>query len=233
MKRVKQTYFEERISGVRNSFSRLINTMDVYRRISKGNVPKDNSPREVKEAMLELAKQTTLQGHSSDHSIKFFFNRSQDNSTNVDRSQVEIKDGKVVNKYFKDGKGVDVPQDYDFYQKTMNFMYNSEMDKDTIEALKKEGLESQIRTYNNEVYTKIGGADYFTKPDHKTTGDVGASSEYKFLLLGVAPDEMMTKTVQQTYNTQKWGKTFGTVGAVLTALTVATQFLFGKGKAVK
>ena len=233
LKRVKQTYFEERISGVRNSFSRLINTMDVYRRISKGNVPKDNSPREVKEAMLELAKQTTLQGHSSDHSIKFFFNRSQDNSTNVDRSQVEIKDGKVVNKCFKEGKGVDVPQDYDFYQKTMNFMYNSEMDKDTIEALKKEGLENQIRTYNNEVYTKIGGADYFTKPDHKTTGDVGASSEYKFLLLGVAPDEMMTKTVQQTYNTQKWGKTFGTVGAVLTALTVATQFLFGKGKAVK
>ena len=28
-------------------------------------------------------------------------------------------------------------------------------------------------------------------------------------------------------------KTFGTVGAVLTGLTVAAQFLFGKGKAVK
>lgn len=233
LKRVKQVYFEERVAGVKNSFSRMINTMDVYRRISKGEVPKDGSAREVKEAMLELVKQTTLQGHSSDHSIKFYFNRSQDNSTNVDRSDVEIKDGKVVNKYFKEGKGVDVPEDYGFYQKAMNFMYNSPMDKDTVEAIKKAGIEKDINKYNSEVYNKIGSADYFTKPNHKTTGDQGASSEYKFLLLGVAPDEMMTKTVQQSYNSQKWGKTFGTVGAVLTGLTVAAQFLFGKGKAVK
>ena len=233
LKRVKQVYFEERVAGVKNSFSRMINTMDVYRRISKGEVPKDGSAREVKEAMLELVKQTTLQGHSSDHSIKFYFNRSQDNSTNVDRSDVEIKDGKVVNKYFKEGKGVDIPEDYGFYQKAMNFMYNSPMDKDTVEAIKKAGIEKDVNKYNSEVYNKIGSADYFTKPNHKTTGDQGASSEYKFLLLGVAPDEMMTKTVQQSYNSQKWGKTFGTVGAVLTGLTVAAQFLFGKGKAVK
>ena len=233
LKRVKQVYFEERVAGVKNSFSRMINTMDVYRRISKGEVPKDGSAREVKEAMLELVKQTTLQGHSSDHSIKFYFNRSQDNSTNVDRSDVEIKDGKVVNKYFKESKGVDVPEDYGFYQKAMNFMYNSPMDKDTVEAIKKAGIEEDVNKYNSEVYNKIGSADYFTKPNHKTTGDQGASSEYKFLLLGVAPDEMMTKTVQQSYNSQKWGKTFGTVGAVLTGLTVAAQFLFGKGKAVK
>lgn len=233
LKRVKQVYFEERVAGVKNSFSRMINTMDIYRRISKGEVPKDGSAREVKEAMLELVKQTTLQGHSSDHSIKFYFNRSQDNSTNVDRSDVEIKDGKVVNKYFKEGKGVDVPEDYGFYQKAMNFMYNSPMDKDTVEAIKKVGIEKDVNKYNSEVYNKIGSADYFTKPNHKTTGDQGASSEYKFLLLGVAPDEMMTKTVQQSYNSQKWGKTFGTVGAVLTGLTVAAQFLFGKGKAVK
>ena len=231
LKRVKQVYFEERISGVRNSFSRLINTMDVYRRISKGEVPNDGSSREVKEAMLELVKQTTLQGHSSDHSIKFYFNRNQ--NPNADTSAVEIKDGKVVNKYFDKNKGVDIPADYDFYQKAMNYMYNSQMDKTTVEALKKAGIEQQINTYSNEVYTKIGGADYFTKPNHKTTGDAGASSEYKFLLLGVAPDEMMTKTVQQSYNSKKWGNTFGTVGAVLTGLTVAAQFLFGKGKAVK
>ena len=233
LKRVKQVYFEERVAGVKNSFSRMINTMDVYRRISKGEVPKDGSAREVKEAMLELVKQTTLQGHSSDHSIKFYFNRSQDNSTNVDRSDVEIKDGKVVNKYFKESKGVDVPEDYGFYQKAMNFMYNSPMNKDTVEAIRKAGIENDVNKYNSEVYNKIGSADYFTKPNHKTTGDQGASSEYKFLLLGVAPDEMMTKTVQQSYNSQKWGKTFGTVGAVLTGLTVAAQFLFGKGKAVK
>ncbi len=231
LKRVKQVYFEERISGVRNSFSRLINTMDVYRRISKGEVPNDGSSREVKEAMLELVKQTTLQGHSSDHSIKFYFNRNQ--NPNADTGAVEIKDGKVVNKYFDKNKGVDIPADYDFYQKAMNYMYNSQMDKTTVEALKKAGIEQQINTYNNEVFTKIGGADYFTKPNHKTTGDAGASSEYKFLLLGVAPDEMMTKTVQQSYNSKKWGNTFGTVGAVLTGLTVAAQFLFGKGKAVK
>ncbi|MGN1124839.1 MAG: hypothetical protein ACI4SM_01510, partial [Candidatus Gastranaerophilaceae bacterium] len=233
LKRIKQVYYEERIAGVKNSFSRLISTLDVYRRISKGNIPQDGSAREVKEAMLELAKQTTLQGHSSDHSIKFYFNRSQDNSTNVDRSQVEIKDGKVVNKYFDKSKGVDIPSDYDFYQKTMNFMYNSPMDNVTKDVLNKVGIAKDVNNYNSEVFNKIGSADYFTKPDHKTTGDACASSEYKFLLLGVAPDEMMTKTVQQSYNSAKWGKTFGTIGGVLTALTVAAQFLFGKGKAVK
>ena len=233
LKRVKQVYFEERISSVKNSFSRLISTMDMYRRISKGEVPHDGSSREVKEAMLELSKQTALQGHSSDHSIKFYFNRNQDNSQNVDRSDVEIKDGKVVNKYFQEGKGVDVPEDYDFYQKTMNFMYNSGLNKTTEEVLAKAGLKDEVNKYNNEVFTKIGGADYFTKPNHKTTGDMCTSSEEKFLLLGVAPDEMMTKTIQQSYNTQKWGKTFGGVAAVLTGLTVAAQFLFGKGKAVK
>lgn len=233
LKRVKQTYFTERIDGVRNSFSRLLSTLDVYRRISKGNVPNNGMSREANEALLELAKQTTLQGHSSDHSIKFYFNRDQNISQDVDKSPVEIKNGKVVNKYYKQGQGVDIPGDYDFYQKAMNFMYNSEMDKDTIDALRKAGIENQVKTYNNEVFTKIGGADYFTKPDHKTCGDQGASSEYKFLLLGVAPDEMMTKTVQQSYNSEKWGKTFGTVGALLTGITVLSQFLFGKGKAVK
>ena len=81
---------------------------------------------------------------------------------------MEIKDGKVVNKYFKDGKGVDVPEDYGFYQKAMNFMYNSPMDKDTVEAIKKAGIEKDVNKYNSEVYNKIGSADYFTKPNHKT-----------------------------------------------------------------
>lgn len=231
LKRVKTAFYQERIMSVKSSFARLINMFDAYRRISKGEIPKDGSSREVKEAMIELVKQTTLQGHSSDHSIKFHFNRNP--NPNADNSDIEIKDGKVINKYYSKDKGVDVPNDYKFYQNAMNFMYNSNMDKVTEEALKKAGIENDVKTYNKEVFEKIGGADYFPKPNHKTTGDQGTSSEYKFLLLGVAPDEMFTKTVQNTYNSQKWGKTFGTIGGILTAVTVAAQFLFGKGKAVK
>jgi len=111
-------------------------------------------------------------------------------------------------------------------------MYKEDFDPITKKALAAKGLDGQVKDYMNEVHSKIGGADYFTKPNHKTSGDAGASSEYKFLLLGVAPDEFFTKTIQQTYNSQKWGKTFGTVGVVLTGLTVAAQFLFGKGKKV-
>ena len=232
LKRVKQVYFEERIAGVKNSFSRLINTMDTYRRVSTGKFsPEMNGmSREIKEGLIELTKQTTLQGHSSDHSIKFYFNRNQ--NPNPDTSEVEIKDGKVVNKYFDKSKGVDIPADYDFYQKAMNFMYKQDFDPITKKALQESKMEDQVRGYMNDVHKNIGGADYFTKPNHKTGADQNASSEYKFLLLGVAPDEMFTKTIQQTYNTQKWGKTFGTAGAILTGLTVAAQFLFGKGKKV-
>ena len=50
----------------------------------------------------------------------------------------------------------------------------------------------------------------------------------KFLLTGIAPDELFFKAGQQAFNTKKWLKIFGTFGGALLGVTVLAQFFFGK-----
>ena len=61
-----------------------------------------------------------------------------------------------------------------------------------------------------------------------TVSDAG--SELKFLLTGIATDELFFKAGQQAYNTNKWLKLFGTIGAATLGVTVLAQFFFGKMK---
>ncbi|MBQ3311207.1 hypothetical protein IJG72_03935 [bacterium] len=244
LKRAKIKYFEERVAGVRNSFLRFLSTMDVYRRISKGNLSAaltdGNKSREEKEAMIELIKQVTLQGHSADHSTKFYINRDSNVqiSDKTDKSAVEIEKGKVKNKHFGKNNGVNILDDDMFYKNVMKYMYGSDLDNVTKYVLSgsnnnnsenanaanntndkkaKEQLEQQrlsqqllqqLKDYNKNILTYLGGADDFTRPRHIIDYS-GMSSEDKFILLGVAPDEMMTKTIQQMYNTNKWNRMFG------------------------
>jgi len=246
LKRIQHVFFDERISGVKNSFYRLINTVDLYRRVSKGNFGGADGPLnmamklEVKQELVELSKQMVLQGHASDHSIKFHFNRNPAPSKLtgdlvVENGKVitETMDstGKMVKKAYKymPEKGVDIPGDYNFYKNAMRFMYESDMDKTTKSALS-ENLLEELQKYRKEFFEKIGDAEYFSKLQHRTKGGSipKATSEEKFLLTALAPDEMMTKIVKNTYHTKKWLKTFGVAGIALTAVAVTSQFFFGK-----
>ena len=77
----------------------------------------------------------------------------------------------------------------------------------------------------------MGGERYFAKPRHLIREANTTGSDIKFLLTGIAPDELIFKTGQQLYNSKKWLKIFGGFGAALLGVTVLAQFFFGKMKA--
>lgn len=232
LKNIQKSFVSERLSGVKSSFYRLINTLDFYRRIAKNVNSIDilkQYPREVREELIELCKIITLQGHSSDNATKFYMLRNPHPSD--DMSDIVVKNGKIENKYF--GKGAvntttDIPNDKFFYQRAMQLMFGDKMDKETTEILEGSIIKPNITEYRENVVKIIGGENYFAKPRHRISPVNDAGSEFKFLLTGIAPDELFFKAGQQAFNTRKWLKIFGAFGGVLLGVTVLAQFFFGK-----
>ena len=232
LKNIQKSFVSERLSGVKSSFYRLINTLDFYRRIAKNVNSIDilkQYPREVREELIELCKIITLQGHSSDNATKFYMLRNPHPSD--DMSDIVVKNGKIENKYF--GKGAvntttDIPNDKFFYQRAMQLMFGGKMDKETTEILEGSIIKPNVTEYRENVVKIIGGENYFAKPRHRISPVNDAGSEFKFLLTGIAPDELFFKAGQQAFNTRKWLKIFGAFGGVLLGVTVLAQFFFGK-----
>lgn len=232
LKNIQKSFVSERLSGVKSSFYRLINTLDFYRRIAKNVNSIDilkQYPREVREELIELCKIITLQGHSSDNATKFYMLRNPHPSD--DMSDIVVKNGKIENKYF--GKGAvntttDIPNDKFFYQRAMQLMFGDKMDKETTEILEGSIIKPNVTEYRENVVKIIGGENYFAKPRHRISHVNDAGSEFKFLLTGIAPDELFFKAGQQAFNTRKWLKIFGAFGGVLLGVTVLAQFFFGK-----
>ena len=94
--------------------------------------------------------------------------------------------------------------------------------------LSKTLIGDEINRYRTLILDNIGSEHYFAKPNHKIRPANGAGSDLKFLLTGIAPDELFYKAGQQAFNTRKWLKIFGTFGAALFGVTVLLQFFFGK-----
>lgn len=232
LKNIQKSFVSERLSGVKSSFYRLINTLDFYRRIAKNVNSIDilkQYPREVREELIELCKIITLQGHSSDNATKFYMLRNPHPSD--DMSDIVVKNGKIENKYF--GKGAvntttDIPNDKFFYQRAMQLMFGDKMDKETTEILEGSIIKPNVTEYRENVVKIIGGENYFAKPRHRISPVNDAGSEFKFLLTGIAPDELFFKAGQQAFNTRKWLKIFGAFGGILLGVTVLAQFFFGK-----
>lgn len=236
---IQKAYVEERLLGVKSSFYRLINTLDFYRRVA--DKPNDLKPvagqilsREIREELIELCKVICLDGHSSDHATKFYMLRNPD-PNKTDFSPIEVKDGKVVNKYFGQANAgvTDIPGDKFFYQNAMTYMFDNQMDSQTVAILEKNSLKDEVSNYRRVVLEKLGGEHYFVKPNHKIRARQDVGSDLKFNLTGIAPNEWFFKSGQQVYNTKKWLKIFGGFGAGLLGVTVLAQFFLGKIKPPK
>lgn len=233
-KNIMKSFAEERLLEVKSAFYRLVNTLDFYRRAADGanEIPGiAGKCRTIKEELLELCKITLLEGHASDHMTKFYQHRNISPDL-TDMSDVVVVKGKVKNKAYGKVEGkADIPGDYKYYKSAMEAMFNAEIHPDTDKILRRSPLMQEIKNYRELVYQKIGGWEYFVKYRH-ITGDKSLStgSDIIFRLTGVSPKEMLFKQGQQVYNTKKWFKIFGTAGAALLGITVASQFLFGKIK---
>lgn len=232
-KQLQKSYVRDRLLGVKSSFYRIINTMDFYRRIASdaNSIPALKGKYiELQEELIELCKRITLDGHSSDYATKFYMMRNPEPT--MEYGNVEVKNGKVVNKYFgKTQELTDIPGDKYFYQDAMRLMYEGDMHSETMAALKESSIKDEVIRHRDLVLEKLGGEKYFAKPRHLIRAENKTGSDIKFLLTGIAPDELIFKTGQQLYNSKKWLKIFGGFGAALLGVTVLAQFFIGKMKA--
>lgn len=235
--RIQKAYVEDRLLGVKSAFNRLINTFDLYRRISTNpnamsHINTDMTlVREVKEELLELCKIVMLEGHSSDHATKFWMLRNPNPS--ADTSPVEVVGGSIRNKFFgKAAAGTtDIPSDKYFYQNAMKFMFGDELHPDTKALLEKNpSIRDEFLRYRELIMDKLGGEKYFAKPRHLVRGENHTGSDVKFLLTGISPEEFFHKAGQQAFNTKKWLKMFGGFGAGLLGVTILSQFFLGRLK---
>lgn len=249
LKDLQLSFVNDRIRGVKSSFYRLLNTLDMYHRVSKlenvQNVLNQGMPREVKEELVELCKQILIDGHSSDYAVKFYSRRNPDRQAPWDTnsqafrdyySQIETKAGKVVNKYLGTHPATDLVElsnDKDFFANAMKLMYDGDLHLDTLNKIKDSVFFEDFLNYRKAVLKFLGGDKYFAKPNHLVNGAVDSTSELKFLLMGSAPDEMFTKLCKQSYNSKVWFKMFGALGAGLLGVTVLSQFFIGRMKVPK
>lgn len=235
-KHLMLTYVEDRIKGVKSSFYRFLNFADLYYRIAHidGDTQVLNSriPREIKEEMVELAKQIMIDGHTSDFAVKFWQLRNPE-ANKKDYSQIVTDHGKVINKYLGVGEHecVELSNDRHYFDSVMKLMYGEDVHPDTAARIEKSGFWSDFKKFRHDILEILGGDSYFAKPNHLVNSTpVKSSSEEKFILTGCVPSDMAHKAFNNMFNSGKWFSVFGKLGAGLIGVTLLTQFIIGKNK---
>lgn len=227
----------DRMLGVESSFLRLINAVDLMRRIATDqNVNQiqlmhNGYATETKEELLEAAVRGVFNDHSADFAIKGYTKRN----VNPERGDGNIlrRAGRVIyrflNKIPEDEK-IDIPMDEGFFQEKMKLTFGNPPHKDTQNALAINILE-KLEAYKANVLDILGNDFNFAKPDHVISGAKKfLSPKYKFNICGISITELFSNLFNQKYNTNKWFKTFVSVFASLYAVSVGSQFFFGKLK---
>ncbi len=241
LKNIQLSFVSNRLLGIRSSLYRLLNTLDFYKRIADiGEISGTHTaalhaymPREVKEEIVEMAKNMSLEGTTSDFITKFYKTRNP-NPNLTDLENIEVVAGKVKNKYLgqtvKGGK-VDLPQDKMFFNEIIKLLFENPLHPKTSELISSGSIANELSEYRQDFIKEIGNADYFFKPFHTVNSANKNTKSYRqFLLMGMAPDQMFSTTMKEMFNTRKWLKMFGGFGAGLLAVTVLSQFFFGKMK---
>ncbi len=238
---LKQLYKDlayNRIAEVKSSFFRIINTLDLYRRLAIGDPAyyealHNQLPRGLKEEIVELSKMTGVAGHTADYLTKLY--QKIDPNFNIeDLSNIQVKNGRVVYKYADKhilaGK-VDTPYDSRLFVETMRLTFENPVHPETEAAFgRNKKLLEEFKKYRAMVLNDVGNKDYFENSYRKINDDISstASDNKIFIEIGAAPDEVLYNVCKRASNTNKWLKMFTTAGAALLGVTVFAQFFFGK-----
>jgi hypothetical protein len=233
-------FLTNRVKGVTSSIYRFIDLADVYYKVANvsglDHVLHSGVPREVKEEMVELAKQMLLEGHTSDFSVKFWQKRNP-TPDRADTSQIETAMGKVVNKYFGKRETTELAElvhDREYFEGVMKLMLDGDVHPVTHSKLKDAIFFKDFMNYRAQALSVLGGDYCFTRPNCLVNGHrVDSTSQLKFLLMGAAPDEMILKMANQKFNSGKWFSMFGKLGAALVGVTLISQLFFGRMKTPK
>jgi len=237
---LKNMYLEtvsDRVISVKSSFYRLLQMVDTYYKIAHvenvDGILTYSMPREVKEEMVELAKSTLLEGHTSDFSTKLYQKRNPSPAKN-DYSQIETRYGKVINLYY--GKKtpeqlIEYPNDRHYFSNVMKLMFGGEMHPDLEAKLCNSVFYDDFKAYKRDVIQKLGGEKIFSYPNVLVDGQhFEATSKERFNRLGCALNEMTYKLCNSKFNSHKWFSTFGKLGAAVIGATLLSQFFLGRMK---
>lgn len=231
------SFVADRITGVKSSFYRFLEMSHLYYKVSQmeniGHILSGDMLREVKEELVELAKSTLLEAHTSDFAVKFAQRRNI-TPQQQDYSQIEVKDGKVINKYYDqipNGEKVELPHDKNYFNKAMKLIFGDDVHKDIYEKFKDEVFFEDYKAFRRSAYEKLGGEKNFAYPHVLLEGRIfeGTSGE-RFNKLGCAPDQFMLKLFNNKFNSKTWFTTFGKLGAAVAGVTLLSQFFFGHMK---
>lgn len=238
---LKQLYKDlayNRIAEVKSSFFRIINTLDLYRRLAIGD-PKYHAalhnklPRALKEEIVELSKITGIAGHTADYLTKFY-RRIDPSFDATDLSNIQIRNGRLIYKYAcrpaNAGK-VDTPQDPRLFIESMRLSFENTMHPETESAFgRNKKLLEEFKKYRSMVLNDVGNKSYFENSYRNINDDASslASDNKIFIEIGAATDEVLYNFCKRSSNTNKWLKMFSTAGAALLGATVLAQFFFGR-----
>ena len=240
-KSILKSFAQNRLMSVKSTIYRLMTALDMHRRVATGtnigSVKGEGLCREVKEEIVELSKRTTLTAHRSDFATKFFFNGNP-HPDYSDVSDIEIKNGRVVNKYFKAASegAKDVSADPSLYRGTMQLMYGEALSPESKKLLG-EKMSRNLENYRSQCLSAFGEEWYFIRPNSNLLNNVNnyeipktnqVPNKFKFLLTGLSLDDMAMKFASQKHNSKVWMKMFGGLGLGVLGATVLAQFFFGK-----
>lgn len=225
----------DRMLGVESSFMRLINAIDLMRRVATDqNVTQlhNGYGAETKEELLEAAIRSVFNDHNADFATKGYTKRNP--NPEQGNGNIVRKAGKIVYQFLHkmpEEEKVDIPMDAGFFQEKIKLIFGNQPHEDTKNALTGLNILEKLEAYKTHVIDDLANDFYFAKPNHSISGNKKfLSSRYKFNICGISITEMFYNLFNQKYNTNKWFKVFGGFAAALTTVTVGSQFFFGRMK---
>lgn len=236
IKGLYHSFMNERITGVRSSFYRLLQIINTYYKIAHdkaiNGVIGHLRPREVKEEMVELVKSVLMEGHTADFAVKLYQRRNLTPDLS-DRGDIKVVNGKVQYDYY--GKTpahqrVSMPNDSNYFSDAMKLMFG-DVHPDIAERIKSSVFFSDFQAYRVDSLQKLGGERSFAFPQVLVDGiEHKATSSERFNRLGAATNEFMYKLANNKYNSGKWFSIFGKLGAAVIGVTLISQFFMGRMK---
>ena len=250
LKGMTKTFVKDNLSNLQNTMSAILNKANVFRTIANDPEFKFISgddkvmPREIREELTALAEYLTTEGRISDYSVKFDFIRNP-HPNMEDISPLDFENGEIKYKYYNaknlQKDGTIIKSDESFFRNIMKTLFNTELNKDTENALSKySGVKNMLNSYRSNMYNIVGNMENFMYPTHitgelKYYGDgrldpasyTSSTPKFRSNTVGAPIDETLANTMKRMYNTRKWLKMFGGFGAGLLGFTVISQFFFG------
>lgn len=212
----------ERYQGAKNSFNRVLHTLDVYKRsLNPENFAEAlyGKPQEYMAEIIKKAKDTLLYASSSDHVLKLNTINNPSFYKDLMNSTWAAEAGEF---YSTKQKGLVTEATKEMLGKNNSIAKGSVLDR----------FQYYITRFRNIVGNNTID---FTKPNHILNPDIrnqyskeGKTRMAFFNLIGQTPVDMAKGAASRKYATQKWVRIISTITASVFGLAILAQFGFGR-----